>query len=159
MLQIVDIPSAQSAMTSISAHFRFQRYPVCSLMPSVWTSPGRQDDIVTVAARFAFPIGQPAVVQDLQQRVEDLGMRLLDLIEQDHAVGAAGRPLGELAALVMPDIACGLPKRRETVCPSMYSDISRQISASSLPNTAALSGPQGEAGMMGICRGGGVSAT
>ena len=35
--------------------------------------------------RPALAVGQPAVVEHLQQHVPDLGMGLLDLVEQDHA--------------------------------------------------------------------------
>ena len=50
--------------------------------------------------RPALAVGQPAVVQDLQQDVEHVRVGLLDLVEQDHASRAcaapprsAGRPL------------------------------------------------------------------
>ena len=38
-------------------------------------------------------VGQPAVVEQLQQDVEDVGVGLFDLVEQDHASRAAGAPL------------------------------------------------------------------
>ena len=48
---------------------------------------------------LAVVVGQLAVIHDLQQDVEQVGMRLLDLVEQQHAVrmlvdrvGQAGRP-------------------------------------------------------------------
>ena len=39
--------------------------------------------------RAALAVGQPAVLQHLQQDVEDVGVGLLDLVEQHHGVGAA----------------------------------------------------------------------
>ena len=41
----------------------------------------------------------------LQQHVEDLGVRLLDLVEQHDAVRAPAHGLGELAALLVADVA------------------------------------------------------
>ena len=35
----------------------------------------------------ALAVGQPAVVEHLEQDVEDVGVGLLDLVEQDHLVG------------------------------------------------------------------------
>ena len=40
----------------------------------------------------ALAVGQPAVVENLEQHVEHVRMRLLDLVEQDHAVRAGGAP-------------------------------------------------------------------
>ena len=53
----------------------------------------------------ALAVGQAAVVEHLQQDVEDLGVRLLDLVEQDDAVRAAAHRLRQLAALVVADVA------------------------------------------------------
>ena len=53
----------------------------------------------------ALAVGQAAVVEHLQQQVEDLGVGLLDLVEQHHAVGLAPHGLGQLAALVVADVA------------------------------------------------------
>ena len=41
-------------------------------------------------------VGQAAIVQHLQQDVEDIGMRLLHLVQQDHRVGATAHRLGEI---------------------------------------------------------------
>jgi hypothetical protein len=46
-----------------------------------------------------------AVLEHLQQDVEDVGVRLLDFIEQDDRVRIPLDLLGELAALFVPDIA------------------------------------------------------
>ena len=50
-------------------------------------------------------VGEAAVVEDLQQHVEDVVVRLLDLVEQDDRVGLAPHRLGELAALLVADVA------------------------------------------------------
>ena len=53
----------------------------------------------------ALGVGQVPVLEDLEQDVEDLGVRLLDLVEQDHGVALAPHGLGQLAALVEADVA------------------------------------------------------
>ena len=62
-------------------------------------------DGVAEVDRAALGVGQAAVVEDLQQRVEDVGVRLLDLVEQHDRVGLAPHRLGELAALLVADVA------------------------------------------------------
>ena len=66
---------------------------------------GHDDDRVLEVDRAPLPVGQPPVVEDLQQHVEDVGVRLLDLVEEEHAVGPAPHRLGELAALLVADVA------------------------------------------------------
>jgi hypothetical protein len=50
------------------------------------------------------PVRQPPVVEDLQQRVVDVGMRFLDLVEEHNRVGLATDRLGQLAALLVADV-------------------------------------------------------
>ena len=66
---------------------------------------GHDHDRVAEVDRAPLGVGQPAVLQDLQQDVEDVRVRLLDLVEQQHAVRLAAHGLGELAALVVADVA------------------------------------------------------
>ena len=49
-------------------------------------------------------IGELAVVHDLQQDVEEVGMGLLDLVEQQHDMGVLVDRVGQQAALVEADI-------------------------------------------------------
>src|SRR5919204_627139 len=53
----------------------------------------------------ALTVGQAAVVEHLEQDVEHVRVGLLDLVEQDHGVRAPAHRLGELAALVVADVA------------------------------------------------------
>ena len=53
----------------------------------------------------ALAIGQDAVIEDLQQDVEDLWMRLFDLVKQDHLIGPPADGFGQHAAFVIADIA------------------------------------------------------
>ena len=47
---------------------------------------------------------EPAVVEDLEQDVEDVGVRLLDLVEQEHRVRTPAHGLGELTRLLVADV-------------------------------------------------------
>src|SRR5437870_8118885 len=58
--------------------------------------------LYTLSLHDALPI---SVFQDLEEGVEDVRMGLLDLVEEDHGEGPAADCLGELAALVVADIA------------------------------------------------------
>src|SRR5271163_2064014 len=53
----------------------------------------------------ALRVSETAIVQHLQEDVEDIRMRLLDLVEQDHRVGTASDCLGQLATFVVTDIS------------------------------------------------------
>ena len=55
--------------------------------------------------RAALAVGQAPVVHHLQQDVEDVVVGLLDLVEQDDRVRAPAHGLGELAALLVADVA------------------------------------------------------
>ena len=63
------------------------------------------DDGVAEVDRAALRIRQPAVVEDLEQDVEDVGVRLLDLVEQDHRVRPPPNGFRELTALLESDVA------------------------------------------------------
>ena len=78
-------------------------------------------------------IGHVPVFEHLEQHVEDIGVGLLDLVEQHDRIGSAPHLLGELAAFVVADVPGGAPARRETLNFSMYSDMSMVMRASSLP--------------------------
>src|SRR6266852_1666885 len=66
---------------------------------------GHDDDRVAEVDGAALRVREAALVEDLQQDVEDLGVRLLDLVEQDHAVRLATDGLRELSALFVADVA------------------------------------------------------
>jgi len=54
---------------------------------------------------LAVVIGQLAVIHYLQEHVEQIRMRLLDLVEQEHAMRMLVDAVGEQPALVEADIA------------------------------------------------------
>ena len=101
---------------------------------------GHDDDAVAEVDPAALGVGQVAVLEDLQQDVEDLRVRLLDLVEQDDGSrSCGGRPR-----------SAGRPRRSrrsrearrpagDTLCRSMNSDMSILIRASSLPNMNSAS--------------------
>ena len=53
----------------------------------------------------ALAIGQAAVVEHLQQHVEDLRVGFFDLVEQHHGIRAAAHGFGQLAALLVAHVA------------------------------------------------------
>src|SRR5919199_296896 len=65
------------------------------------------DDGVLEVDLAALAVGQATVLQDLQQRVEDVGVSLLDLVDEDPRERLAPHLPGELAALLVPDVAGG----------------------------------------------------
>src|SRR5450755_2988885 len=62
---------------------------------------GHNHDSILEVDRATLTIGQATVVHDLQQSIEDLRMRLLNLVEQDDAVRAAAYLLGQLPTFVV----------------------------------------------------------
>ena len=68
---------------------------------------GHHQDHVLEVRLAAVGVGEHAAVHDLQQDVEDVRMRLLDLVEQQHAVRRLDDLLGQQAALVEADVARG----------------------------------------------------
>ena len=68
---------------------------------------GHDDDGVAEVHLVPLSVGQPPVVQDLEQDVVDLRVRLLDLVKEDDGVGPAAHLIRQLAAAVVPHIAGG----------------------------------------------------
>mmetsp|Transcript_12642 Transcript_12642/g.32981 ORF Transcript_12642/g.32981 Transcript_12642/m.32981 type:complete len:356 (+) Transcript_12642:48-1115(+) len=62
-------------------------------------------------------ISQPAILEHLQQCVEDVGVRLLDLVEENDGVRPATHRLRQLPALVKANVAGGRADQpRHSVC-------------------------------------------
>ena len=67
---------------------------------------GRHDDDgVLEVDHPTLGVGEAAVLEHLQQRVEDLRVGLLDLVEEHDGERLAAHLLGELAALLVTDVA------------------------------------------------------
>ena len=66
---------------------------------------GHDHDGVAEVDGASLAVGDTAVVEDLQEQVEDVGVGLLDLVEQDDAEGSASDQLGQAAAVVVADVA------------------------------------------------------
>src|SRR5574340_1015672 len=66
---------------------------------------GHDHDRVAEIDPPALRIAQMPVFEDLEQDVEDLGVGLLDLVEEDHRVALATDGLRQLAALLEADVA------------------------------------------------------
>ena len=65
---------------------------------------GHDDDRVTEIHRVPQPVGEPAVLEDLQEQVPDIGVGLFDLVEQEHAVRVPADALGQVPAFLVPHI-------------------------------------------------------
>src|SRR5665647_3973158 len=63
------------------------------------------DDRVLEVHDPALRIGETTLVEDLQQRIEDVGVRFLDLVEEHHGEWLTTHLLGELATLFVTHIA------------------------------------------------------
>ena len=63
------------------------------------------DDAVLEVHRAALPVGDAAVVEHLQQHVEHVRVRLFHLVKEDDRIRPAAHGLGQLAALVVADVA------------------------------------------------------
>ena len=63
------------------------------------------NDGVAEVDRATLTVGQAAVVEHLQQQVEHVRVRLLDLVEQHDRVRVAAHALGELPGLVVADVS------------------------------------------------------
>ena len=50
-------------------------------------------------------IGEASVLEHLQEHVEDVRMRLLDFVEQDHRVRTAAHQLGQVTPFLVADVA------------------------------------------------------
>lgn len=66
---------------------------------------GHDDDRVREVDRAALGVGEPAVVEDLQQGVEDIGMGLLHFVQQQQRVRMPSYGLRQLAGLLVADVA------------------------------------------------------
>ena len=68
---------------------------------------GHHDHGVAEIHGATLAVGQAAVVEHLQQDVEHVRMRLLDLVEQDQRVRPAAHRLGQVAAFLVADVPRG----------------------------------------------------
>src|SRR5437773_2347763 len=69
---------------------------------------GHDDQAILEVNGVPERVGDLAVLQHLEENVEHVGMRLLDLVQEDDAVGPSLDPFGELAPLFVADV----PRRR-----------------------------------------------
>ena len=66
---------------------------------------GQHDQGVAEIDGAAVAIGQPPVIQHLEQKVEDVPMGLFDLVEQDHLIRPPADRFGQCPAFLVADIA------------------------------------------------------
>ena len=80
--------------------------------------------------RASLAVGEPAVLEDLQQAVVDLLVRLLDLVEQHDRERLAPHLLGELAALLVADVprrGTEQPRGGEAVVELAHVDLDERV--------------------------------
>ena len=66
---------------------------------------GHDDDGVLEVNGTALVVGESSIVEHLQQDVEDVGVRFLDLVKKDDGIGLTPYGLGELSTLFVPHIS------------------------------------------------------
>ena len=66
---------------------------------------GHDENGVAEIDRAPLGVGEAPILEDLQEDVEHVGVRLLDLVEEHHAIRLAAHDLGELAAFLVTDVA------------------------------------------------------
>src|SRR5580704_11092965 len=65
---------------------------------------GHDDDRVFEIDGPTLTIRDPAIIQDLEQNIEDIRVRFFDLIKKHNAVGFAADGFAQLAAFLVPYI-------------------------------------------------------
>src|SRR5208282_2855819 len=70
---------------------------------------GHDDDRVLEIHGAALAVGQPAVFKNLQEDIEDVGVRLFDFVEEQNGIGPAPHQFGQLAAFLIAPVSGGRP--------------------------------------------------
>jgi len=65
------------------------------------------DDGVPEINRISESIGQLPVLEHLQQNIEEVGMRFLNLVQQYNRIRGPAHALGQLAAFFVADVTRG----------------------------------------------------
>ena len=88
----------------------------------------------------ALAVGQPALLEHLEQQHQHVAVRLLHLVQQDHRRSGAGAPARSAGRRRRsPRSPAGAPMSREVACDSDSSLMSSRISASRLPKSTSAS--------------------
>src|SRR5207302_11515144 len=80
-------------------------HAIILVQPEIADITGHDNDRVFEIDRAALTIRQTAIVEQLQQDVEDLWSGLFDFVEQHNAVGMTPHGLGQSTAFVLANIA------------------------------------------------------
>ena len=78
----------------------FRNRPVANPFDQILRSDirGHDNDRILETDRPPFGISGTAVIKNLQQYIENIRMRFLDFVEQDHRIGLPAHRLGQLTA-------------------------------------------------------------
>ena len=90
------MPVSSETVNPIEVFFEISEAPMFEVMITI----ALRKSTVRPWASVSLP-----VLEDLQEDVEDVRVRLLDLVEEQHRVGLAPHGLGQLAALVVADVS------------------------------------------------------
>ena len=116
-LQRGEIDDGVQAVAELGREQALDLVPVLPFPPAAGEADGRADEIgrtgigghdqdgVAEIDLLAVVIGELAVIHHLQQDVEQIGMGLFDLVQQQHDVGVLIDGVGQQPALVEADIA------------------------------------------------------
>ena len=80
-------------------------HAIVFMQPARTDIAGHDDDGVFKVNRAPLPIGETAIVKDLQQDVEDFGSGFLDFVKQNDAVWAAAHRFGKLPTLFVANVS------------------------------------------------------
>ena len=101
-----EFPPQRVQHVGLHAAVRFGVGPAPVAEDELAADVGRHDhDRVLEIDGSPVAVGQPPVVQNLEQDVEHVGMGFFDFVEQDDGVRLAPDRLGQLAALVVADVS------------------------------------------------------
>ena len=79
-------------------------HAIILMQPEIANVAGHDNHRIFEIDGSPLPIRQATIIEQLQQDVEDLGRGLLDLIQQDHAVGMPPHGFGQLSAFIVANV-------------------------------------------------------
>ena len=88
------------------------------------------DDRVAEVSGPALAVGEPALVEELEENIEDVGVGLFNLVKEQHRVGPPPNGFGELAAFIVADITW---RGTDHPCHRVFLHVLRHVDADHRP--------------------------
>ena len=82
-----------------------ETYPFCVFYQLSADIRRHNEDGVAEVYRVALTVGQPPVLQDLEQAVPDVWMCFFNFVEEDYLIGTSPHSFGKLPPFLVADIA------------------------------------------------------